>query len=96
MHACTWSDSRNVHWPAARWAGRHAFSRDGVTWQYSPIPAYNATLRLTNGSTVVFSRMERPFLLFGDNGAPTHMYTGVQRYDWDDASFTLVQPIMKH
>jgi len=94
FHACTWTDSRGAHFPAAKWAGRYAFSADdGMTWNFSPVPAYNASIRFANGTVKVFSRMERPFLLFDENGAPTHLFNGVQPVDWDDYTFTLMHRI---
>jgi len=98
FHANTWTDSRGAHFPAATWAGRYAFSADdGMTWHFSSVPAYNASIRFANGTVTVFSRMERPFLLIDDSGAPTHLFTGVQPVDWDDYTFTLMHRIrVKH
>lgn len=95
FHSCTWTDSRSKHWPAEKWAGRYAFSVDGVSWQYSPEPAYNASIRFVNGTVSVFSRMERPFLLFDSDGSPTHLFNGVQRYDWDTYTFTLMHQVRR-
>lgn len=94
FHSNTWTDSRSQHFPAEKWAGRHAFSTDGLSWTYSPEPAYNASIRFTNGTVSIFSRMERPFLIFDEDGKPTHLFNGVQQYDWDDYTFTLMHRVL--
>jgi hypothetical protein len=59
--------------------GCHAFSRDGWAWTLSATPAYNYTVDFSDGSRTVFSRRERPQLVFDpDTGAPTHLINGVQ------------------
>lgn len=40
--------------------GGHAFSHDSYNWRYSPHAAYTTTIRLTNGSSAVLYRRERP------------------------------------
>jgi hypothetical protein len=93
FHACTWTNSRGDVYPPAEWAGRYAHSVDGLEWTYSPIPAYNATITWSNGTTAVFSRMERPFLIFDADGTPTHLFNGVQEYEWDQYTFNLMHKI---
>jgi len=93
FHACTWTNSRGTVYPAAKWAGRYAHSVDGLEWTFSPIPAYNSTIQWANGTTAVFSRMERPFLIFDNTGNPTHLFNGVQEYEWDQYTFNLVHKI---
>lgn len=93
FHSCTWGDSHSTIWPVKKWAGRHAFSLDGVDWIYSSVPAYNGTIHFLNGSTVEFERVERPFLLIED-GILKYLYNGVQEYPWDDYTFTLVHKIV--
>eukprot|EP00039_Didymoeca_costata_P011457 m.160928 g.160928 ORF g.160928 m.160928 type:complete len:120 (+) comp15179_c0_seq4:237-596(+) len=54
FHANTWSDSRNVHHPVAEYAGRHAYSVDGVVWTYTETPCYTGAIKYNNGSTKGF------------------------------------------
>jgi hypothetical protein len=75
------------------YAGRHAFSVDGWNWTFSDLPAYNSTVHFTNGQVITFSRRERPHLLLNDQGEPTHLFTGVQQYNYNDYTWTHVQPI---
>ena len=70
-----------------------AFSADGVTWQYSEVPPYTGTVRWANGTADAFARVERPVLLFGAGGRPTHLINGVQRFSHDDYTFTLLRPL---
>jgi len=93
FHACTWTDSLGKTWPVAEWAGRYAHSADGTSWTFSPVPAYNGTIVWKNGTTSVFSRMERPYLVFDQNNNPTHLFNGVQRYDWDQYTFNLMHTV---
>ena len=59
--------------------GCHAFSRDGWQWTLSTTPAYGFGVSFTDGSQTVFSRRERPQLVFDPaTGAPTHLINGVQ------------------
>lgn len=59
--------------------GCHAFSRDGWNWTLSATPAYDFSVTFTDGSTTVFSRRERPQLVFDPvTGVPTHLINGVQ------------------
>jgi len=92
FHSNTWGDSRHTVHPVAQYAGRLAFSADGVRWRYSEVPPYNGTIRWANGTESVFSRVERPVLLFAD-GRPTHLINGAQRYSNDDYTFTLVRTV---
>ena len=95
FHANTWGDSRNQIFPVAGHAGRHAFSADGERWSFSRTPAFNGTVQWSNGSSIKAARRERPFLIFDDEThAPTHLFTGVQVYADDDATFNLVQEIL--
>ena len=92
LHATTWGDSRGKIWPVAQYAGRHAFSSDGTRWTYSTTPAYTGTVHFRNGSSAAFSRLERPVLVF-NGSTPRYLINGVQRYDWDDKTFTLITEI---
>lgn len=98
FHANTWLNSHGRQFQASEWAGRYAWSLDGVSWTYSPEPAYNSSIRLVNGSVVVFDRMERPFLLLDARGFPTHLYNAVcpSCDSSDDRSYTLMHRIRRH
>jgi hypothetical protein len=59
--------------------GCHAFSADGARWTLGSAPAYNFTVRFSDGSNTTFRRRERPHLVLDpDTGAPTHLINGVQ------------------
>jgi hypothetical protein len=57
----------------------HAFSEDGVTWHYSPLQPYTTTVTLTDGTSFITPTRERPKLLFGADGEPTHLFNGAVR-----------------
>lgn len=60
------------------WSGGHSFSADGIT-DWSPITrCYNTSVPLVNGSTVKFVSRERPKLLMGADGRPSHLSNAVQ------------------
>ena len=100
--------------------GGHAFSKDGWTWTYTGVAWGNATSRYNtpagqgahvpfdDGTTVKFTRLERPHLIFGNSkggqlrGDPTHLICSAQYGTGtnpgsgaqnDDACYTLVIPI---
>lgn len=97
--------------------GGHAFSRDGWTWTYTGVSWGNATARyntpagqgahitFTDGTTEVFTRLERPHLVFKTNafkGDPIFLTNSAQYGNGtnpgadshnDDACYTLIQPI---
>ena len=63
-------------------AGGHAFSADGVRWAVSPEPAYRGDavdeLTAAGGAAPRYlAKRERPHLLFGADGAPVALSTGV-------------------
>jgi hypothetical protein len=59
--------------------GCHAFSKDGLSWTLSKTPCYSYNVSFTDGKEKVFSRRERPQLVFDPaTGAPTHLINGVQ------------------
>ena len=64
-------------WPDCDAVGGHAASIDGKTWHYSGGAAYTTTVAFTNGDNVTFSRRERPELMLGAVGLPTHLVTEV-------------------
>ena len=67
-------------------------SARGTTWTFSPTPAYSGTVQFRNGSSAVFARIERPVIVF-NGSTPRYLINGVQRYDWDDKTFTLITEI---
>lgn len=59
------------------WSGGHSFSYDGLTW--SPITrCYNTTVFLEGGGSQAFVSRERPKLILGPDGRPTHLSNAVQ------------------
>ena len=75
-------------------SGGHGCSKDGIHWTYTGT-AFTTTANFTDGSSVVFSRRERPHLVFSDSSTPhtpTHLTSGVQ-WGTHDQTFTLIQPI---
>jgi hypothetical protein len=55
-------------------AGVHAFSDDGVDWQFAEPPkAYSRTVLWDDGGQSHQGSLERPQLLF-ENGVPTHLF----------------------
>lgn len=57
------------------YAGAHATSKNGLDWTFSERPkAYSRTVRWDDGSQTTQGCVERPQLLFDDQGRPTHMF----------------------
>jgi hypothetical protein len=84
--------------PSTAAVGRHAFSADGLHWNYSTVNAWSTTVAYTDGSTVKYDRRERPEFIVGSDGWPSHLVTGVVDSTaggggYADRSFTLVQPV---
>eukprot|EP00937_MAST-01D_sp_MAST-1D-sp2_P005427 g5427.t1 len=63
---------------AADNVGGHAWSRDGLRWQYASEAAYTLTVAWPNGSVGALYRRERPQLLFDSRGKPVRLFNGVQ------------------
>ena len=55
----------------------HLFSPDGVRWRASPTPPYTNRIPWTDGSTSLVATRERPKLLLGRDGWPTHLISAV-------------------
>ena len=85
--------------------GGHAFSRDAVTWHYSPTVPFGASVRYADGGSVALQRRERPHLVFDQRGFIVALSSGVQpppdagrggppsaAYQ-NDFTYTLVQPV---
>jgi hypothetical protein len=78
--------------------GCHAFSADGLTWHVAPGGAYNFSVALDDGSTVVLKRRERPQLVFDpQSGKPTHLINGAEAAQKDggqeDRTFSIIVPL---
>lgn len=83
--------------------GGHAYSRDGVTWTYSDVPAFGNNVSFVGGSVISMQRRERPHIIFDANGYISHLVNGVQPPPtsrkspptgaWNDFVYTLVQPV---
>ncbi|KAI5864014.1 hypothetical protein GGS23DRAFT_562594 [Durotheca rogersii] len=75
--------------------GGHLFSRTlGGDWTFKLQPAYDTTVRFTDGGHTDYYRRERPRLFFSDDGrlTPLYLINGVQEFN-SSASYTLAQPI---
>lgn len=83
--------------PENCYVGGHAASADGGhTWHYSGDAAYTTTVAYEDGSSITYSRRERPEMLVNELGEPTHLITGVVEKGGNgqhDRSWTLVQPV---
>ena len=94
-----WVDPRGFYhalfhtWPGAPAVGGHAYSRDGLNWNYSPTPPYYFEAAVepsgaggggggggSNQTTFNFHRRERPALMFDGNGDPIYLTNGVAPY----------------
>lgn len=76
--------------------GRHAYARSWEgpwTWNNNTL-AYNTSVDYTDGTTINFSRRERPQLFFSEDGQMTPLFltNGVQEKS-SPRSYTIVQPI---
>ncbi|MFK7692033.1 glycoside hydrolase family protein [Paenibacillus sp. HJGM_3] len=61
-----------------RHGGVHVRSRDGLHWELAEEPkAYSRHVRWDDGTEQVLGSMERPFLLFDEQGRPTHLFAAV-------------------
>eukprot|EP01084_Bolivina_argentea_P160392 279305_1 len=73
--------------------GAHAYSMDGVNWQYGGL-AFSNEVEFTDGTKFTFSRRERPHLIFDSDRCTPVALTSAAEY-YHDKSFTLLQPIKK-
>ena len=97
-----WQDARD-HWHALFHdmapdlpAGRHAFSADGLAWTLTAELAYTGAVEFEDGSSVAFTKRERPHLLLDPaSRAPLALFTGVMQHPEhvDDHTFTLAQAV---
>lgn len=77
--------------------GRHAYARSYKgpwTYGYDVSLAYSALVNFTDGTSINYSRRERPQLLFSDDGnmTPQFLANGVQEVG-TNMSYTIVSPI---
>jgi hypothetical protein len=85
------------NYPCPEVAGGHAFSSDGITWNYTGV-AFNSSGHYTDGTPFSFSRRERPHPVMAADGITIVAVTsGVQYQDattaYGDATFTFLQPV---
>ena len=91
-----------IEYDDERLCGGHAFSVDGRNWTFTGT-AWSNVVEFTDGSSYIFSRRERPHLVFGDSRDPfriSALTTGVQygtgspvALPGEDACYTLYQPV---
>ena len=88
-------------------AGAHAFSRDGLSWEYGGLAWGNSTTQgydahFTDGSAFHYTRLERPAFIFdAHDGLPSALMNAAQYgtgrsasgSSGGDAAYTLIQPI---
>ena len=74
--------------------GTHAYSLDGLAWQYTGA-TYTNRVSLSGGGQLLLNRRERPHLVFAEGTrTPVALSNSAEvggRYG--DRSFTLVQPL---
>ena len=59
----------------AGYSGAHAISADGVSYSWTkPALAYTTTHKWSDGKTRTMKHQERPQVLLGADGSPTHFY----------------------
>ena len=58
-----------------------------------PSRAYGPEFGWDNGTVTTLASRERPQVVLGLDGYPTHISNGVITKDWSGPSFTLVAPI---
>ena len=78
--------------------GTHAFSKDGLSWEYSSVTTYSGVIDEVGGGQTVWNRRERPHILTADNVSLLALTTGVGNAvdGWtigEDYTWTHVQPI---
>lgn len=85
----------------------HAFSTNGLDWHFSPLQPYGTTVTLEDGTSFITPTRERPKLLMGADGEPTHLLNGAVRdiescaphwcsrcKEISQHTFTLVTPLL--
>ena len=74
--------------------GGHAFSRDGLGWNWTGI-AYTANTHFDDGSNVTFRNCERPHLVFDRDGVTPVALTNGVTVEESDRAFTLLRPLAR-
>ena len=80
----------------------HFFSADGIEWklqqklvsgQPQPPHFFDEHVQYTDGSNTTVKRRERPWILFGKNGAPRVLVTSMEggNHNADSATWTMAQ-----
>ncbi|CAH1787739.1 unnamed protein product [Owenia fusiformis] len=74
--------------------GGHAFSPDGINWQYGG-RAFGNKVQFTDGTEFEFTRRERPHFVFDKDGVTPLALTSGAQYGgkYNDACYTLLQPV---
>lgn len=57
--------------------GRHAYSADGIEWRWSTERTFPPALTHPDGTNTSHISRQRPQLVFGADGAPTHLVSGI-------------------
>ena len=57
--------------------GRHAFSSDGIVWQWSKERTFPPALMHPDGTNTSHISRQRPQLVFDSGMVPTHLITGI-------------------
>ena len=81
-------------------AGFYAESQDCMDFTIAPDPkVYSRTVTWEDGSTTTQGNLERPSLLFDENGNPTHLFCASGRapspYAFEDTTFIVCIPLEK-
>ena len=74
--------------------GAHAYSEDGGRTWVSTGVAFNLTVDYVDGTSTTFIQRERPHMVLGSHGEPTHLVSGVT-YSLHSSlpTCTIVQPV---
>eukprot|EP00045_Choanoeca_perplexa_P010550 m.107686 g.107686 ORF g.107686 m.107686 type:complete len:359 (+) comp15317_c0_seq21:140-1216(+) len=103
--AHSWDHTIKTNCNASNVSG-HFFSADGMNWESTRTPPYGHEVTFTDGSTKIFSTVERPKMYLNATGFPTHMTFGVDPHaecgqycssckttEGFDDTYTLLRPL---
>lgn len=100
-----WTSDTNITTCATTTVSGLAFSRDGISWQFSQQQPYGNEVLFTDGSRMLLPTRERPKIFFDERRRPVRLVNGAcggvssclpnwcsrcKQLAWD---YTLVQPI---